>query len=66
MLFRKLNGRIHEIYKTQKGLADSIGVTPSYISKRMQGKVPFTVADIKAISNALDISADSIGEYFFK
>ena len=64
-MFSKLNGRIHEVYGTQKGLAESIGVTPSYLSKRLKGKVPFTVKDIHAICKDLDIPINSIGDYFF-
>lgn len=65
MLYSRLNGRIHEFYKTQKLLAERIGVSSSYLSKRLRGEVPFSINDMRAISKALDIPVDSIGEYFF-
>lgn len=65
MQYAKLNGRIHEYYRTQKSLAENLGMTSSYLSKRLRGEVPFSINDIRTISNALNIPVDSIGEYFF-
>lgn len=65
MNYAKLRGRIVERGLTQKSLASIIGASESQFSQKMSGKYPFKQTEIERICDALQISADEIGTYFF-
>lgn len=55
--------RIAKGYTVQE-MADVLGVTKSAYSKKENGKSPFTVDDLAAISSKLDITQDNIDIFF--
>lgn len=63
--FMKLRGRIVEKYVTQSRFAEFLGVTEQTVTMKLNGKVQFSTDDIITWSNALDISVNEIGAYFF-
>ena len=65
MNYAKLRGRTIERGLTQKSLTSIIGASESQFFQKMSGKYPFKQTEIELISDALQISADEIGTYFF-
>lgn len=63
--FWKLRGRFHSCGFRDQEIADAIGVGRDTMSKRMNGKQPWTSAEITAVCQALDIPQGEIGELFF-
>lgn len=61
----KLRGRIVEKYGSQVNFAAKIGKTVQTVTAKLGGSSGFSQDDIVEWSNALDIDADSVGEYFF-
>ena len=49
----------------QVALAKKIGMTPSKLSMKENGKVPFSVKDIDNIAGVLGLSSDDIINIFF-
>ncbi|MDY6350556.1 MAG: helix-turn-helix transcriptional regulator [Selenomonas sp.] len=49
----------------QSDLAKKIGMTPSKLSMKENGKVPFSVKDIDSIAKVLGLSANDIINIFF-
>ena len=66
MRYAKLEGRIKELYGSQKQLAVAMGVNQSYISSRLTGKVPFDVSEISAFCKALRIPIEEAHKFFFE
>lgn len=50
---------------TQKSLAQEIGITPSKLSMKENGRAKFTVKDIGCIAKALHLTPDDIARIFF-
>ena len=63
--YSKLLGRIKECGFTQKSLAESIRISNSTLSAKLNNKNAFTVIEMANICRALNISKQEIGEYFF-
>ena len=63
--FSKLKGRIIEKYKSQAEFAKALGISENTLSLKMNNKSRFTSEDIIRITSMLDISKESVGEYFF-
>lgn len=63
--YKKLRGRIVEIYGTQNKFAEKIGISKNSVSKKMNCKSEFSQADIAQWSLFLNIHKDEYGEYFF-
>ena len=63
--FRKLKGRIVEICGSQKEFAKAVGLTPTTVSYKLNGKKSFTYGDIVKWCEVLQIGIDEIGRYFF-
>lgn len=65
--YSKLKGRIAEKFKSRKALADSIGMTTTALSNRLNGKVSFKPEEIMAICapDCLDIAPEEVHVYFF-
>ena len=61
----KLRGRFHSCGYRDQEVADYIGIGRDTMSARMNGKKPWTSAEIAAACDLLDIRQDEIGEYFF-
>ena len=60
----KLRGRIRDTVGTQKALADAMGYSRVTISSKINGKVPWTQADIVNAAEILGIPDDEITDYF--
>lgn len=63
--YRKLKGRIVEIYGSQRQFAKALGLSGEAMSKKMQSKVPFKQAEMVTISELLDFPVSDIDKYFF-
>lgn len=63
--FRKLEGRIIEKYKTRIAFAAAMGLNPSALSARLNGKISFQAGEIVKAQELLQIAPEEIGAYFF-
>nr|UVY58304.1 MAG: Protein of unknown function (DUF739) [Bacteriophage sp.] len=63
--YAKLKGRIKEKYGTQEDFAKAIGITPTTISFKINGKAKWQQDEIVKAVELLEISQDEIVEYFF-
>lgn len=63
--YRKLRGRIKEIFGTQEAFAKAVGISKVSVSKKLTGKVKFTQSDIEQWADLLLILRKDYGEYFF-
>lgn len=63
----KLNGRVIEKFGTRAAFAEACGMSYGKLYPRLQGKCPFTTADIERIiqPDLLDIKPADIPAYFF-
>ena len=61
----KLRGRIVEKYGSQARFAARIGKSEQTVTAKLNGKAGLSQDDIVEWSNALDIAANDVGEYFF-
>lgn len=65
MDYSKLSGRIKERGYTQKALAEVIGISEGQFCQKLAGRYPFKQTEIRNICDALGISGEEIGVYFF-
>lgn len=63
--YAKLKGRIKEKYGTQEGFANAIGINPTTISFKINGKAKWRQDEIVKAAKLLEISKKEIVEYFF-
>ena len=63
--YAKLKGRIKEKYGTQEDFAKAIGVSPTTISFKINGKAKWQQDEIVKAAKLLEISKKEIVEYFF-
>ncbi len=63
--YRKLRGRIVEIYGSQAKFVNDFGLSGTAFSRKLNNKVRFSVDDIVKIVMLLSIPINEIGEYFF-
>ena len=63
--YGKLLGRIREKGFTQAQLASVAGMTPGTLSQKLNNQAHFKQKEITDICEALEISAEEIGAYFF-
>ena len=63
--YGKLLGRIREKGFTQAQLANLAGMTPGTLSQKLNNQAHFRQKEITDICDALEISADEVGDYFF-
>lgn len=61
----KLRGRFHSCGYRDQEVADYIGIDNSTLSKRMNGRQPWTSTEIESACELLGIQQDEIGKYFF-
>lgn len=61
----KLKGRIIEKYGSIGKFADTVGASKPTVSNKLSGRSAFTRQNIILWSQALQISRDELGEYFF-
>lgn len=63
--YNKLYAKLRERRCSQRALAQLVGMSESTMSYKLVGKGEFRDKEISAICDALDISTDDIGAYFF-
>lgn len=63
--YQKLRGRIIEKFGTQDAFADALEKDRVFVSRKMNGNVQFSKADISKWCELLDIELSEIGDYFF-
>ena len=65
MEYSKLRGLIKEKGLSESELAKRINLSPSSLSCRLNGKIDWTVPEVRAVCDVLNIDKTNIGEYFF-
>lgn len=63
--FAKLRGRIVEIYGSQARFSQAIGVSEVTVINKLKGTRSFSMDDIVNWSDALKITKENVGDYFF-
>lgn len=63
--YRKLKGRIVEIYGTHAAFAKAIGMSENSLSKKLTGKTQFKQGDIEKWCHLLQIPIEDAMLYFF-
>lgn len=64
--YRKLIGRIIELYGTRKEFARVIGISENSLSLKLTGKTNISREDIVKWSKLLNISPDEYGSFYFE
>ena len=65
MTYRKLKGRIVEIYSNQKTFAKTLSIGENLLSRKLNGLCAITQEDVYKWSKLLKIEPQDIGLYFF-
>ena len=63
--YSRLRGRIREKIGTEARFADAIGISPTALSSKLNGKTMFTQEEMARSVAALDIDPGDISDYFF-
>lgn len=63
--YRRLRGRIVEKFGTITKFAETLGTQVQAVSRKLNGKVPFTQKDISEWSQLLGIDKEDFGEFYF-
>lgn len=63
--YRKLRGRIVEIYGTMEAFSRELRISKVSMSNKMNGKSNFSQSDMERWGTALDIPTEEYGLYFF-
>lgn len=64
--YRKLRGRIVEVFGTASEFAKKLGISEVSVSKKLTCKAGFSQRDIETWASLLNINRDEYSEYFFK
>lgn len=64
--YRKLIGRIIEVYGTRKAFAKAIGLSENSLSLKLTGKTGISQEDIIEWSKLLGISSAEYGSFYFE
>lgn len=63
--YRKLKGRITELYGTQAAFSKALGLSVNSVSKKLTGKTEFCQSDVEAWAKLLNIGRKDYGEFFY-
>lgn len=63
--YSKLNGKICEVFGTQRKFAEAMGISEHSISKKLNGEVGWKQAEIKKACDVLNLKLVDIPIYFF-
>lgn len=63
--FNKLRGRIKERFGSEKAFAEAMGMAPSNLSARLNGKIHWGMVEIRLACDLLKIPDDEVVAYFF-
>lgn len=64
-MYRKLVGRIVEMYGRQYAFAEAIGMNGQRLSKILHGKAHWSDDEVRTVCGALGISRGEIGDFFY-
>lgn len=64
-MYKKLKGKIKEVYDTQEAFAEAMGMKRVPINQRLSGAVEWKTAEIALACDLLNIPLSSAHEYFF-
>jgi transcriptional regulator with XRE-family HTH domain len=65
MDYSALRGQIRAKYKTQADFAVAMGMDPSSLSQKLNGKTEWSAAEIRKACELLSIDPADIPKYFF-
>lgn len=63
--YRKLRGRITEVFGSQAAFAKAIGLSKISVSKKLTCKTEFSQSDVERWSKLLNIKRSEYGEFFY-
>lgn len=63
--YRKLIGKIHEVFGCQKEFAKAIGISTVTLSKKLSNKAYFSQREIEKSKEVLHLDKGSVSTYFF-
>ncbi len=63
--YRKLKGKIKEIFDTQDAFAKALGISNVTLSAKLNNKTEFSQKEIDKASDLLNIEKEEIPNYFF-
>ncbi len=63
--YRKLRGKIKEVFGTQSNLAEKMNVSRATLSDKLNQKSDFSHSEIILMCECLGISKNEISTYFF-
>lgn len=63
--YSKLRGKIKEVFGTQDKFAAALGIGRVSLSQRLNNNLDFSSTEIFTSCKLLDISAETIPQYFF-
>lgn len=63
--YRKLRGRITEVFGTQAAFSKAVGLSKNSVSKKLSGKTEFSQSDIVRWAMLLGIERCDYVEFFF-
>lgn len=65
MKFRKLQGKIKEVFETQGAFAAAMGLSETTITAKLKGRIDWKRNEMRKACELLGISIKEIHEYFF-
>jgi hypothetical protein len=65
MNYDKLRGKIREVFKTEEAFAGALQISRQSLSAKLNGKIPFTQAEMDKSCELLDVEKQFIPVYFF-
>lgn len=63
--YRKLKGRITEVFGNQAAFAIALGLSKISVSHKLTGKSGFSQEDVERWANLLGIQRSEYGEFFY-
>lgn len=63
--YRKLRGRITEVFGTQAAFALALGISKNSVSKKLTGKTEFSQSDVERWAELLHINRYEFGKFFY-
>ena len=64
-MYRKLEGKIKEVYDTQVNFANAMEMSRSALNQRLKGTTKWTAPEMAKACNLLDIPFADVYLYFF-
>lgn len=65
MSYRKLKGKITEVFELQESFAKALGIDPSSLSAKLNNKSPWKREEIEKSCELLGIPIEDVYLYFF-